>query len=367
MKILFNDFSNENPKLKEEMLINISKVLDSGDYILGMEVEKFEKLWSNYCNVKYTIGVGNCFDATMLGLQALGISKGDEVITTPMTAYATTLAILKVGATPVLVDIDLSTGHLSLESAEKNISKSTKALLYVHLYGQTGNLDSIVKFCNKFNILLIEDCAQAHGAKFNNISVGSFGIFSAWSFYPTKNLGCIGDGGAFTTNDEELAIKLSMLRNYGQSKRYYHDVLGINSRLDELQAGILNQRFKYLNEFNNKRKKIADYYNKNINNDFIEKLASPIDSESHVYHLYVLRSKRRDQLQKYLKNNLIDTLIHYPVLVNLQKASIGKTKTSECELPNAVYHSNTCFSIPCHPQMNDAEMKYVVDILNDFK
>ena len=366
IKVNFNDFQSEPVKLKKHMLLSIESVIDSGSFILGDQVSKFEEKWAKFCDVKNAIGVGNCFDALVLGMQAMGIGHGDEVITTPETAFATSLAIMKLDATPVLCDIELSTGHMCIESAQKCVTARTKAVLFVHLYGQAGDISKWQDFCSSYKIDFIEDCAQAHGAKFNNKPVGTFGTFGAWSFYPTKNLGCLGDGGALTTNNDEIATKVGMLRNYGQSKRYYHDVIGNNSRLDEIQAAILNVRIDSLEEFNLRRKEIASMYNENISSDFIEKLSIPRDSNSHIYHLYVVRSKKRKEMMEYLASKNIETLIHYPVLVNEQKAAKGKVRVPE-ELISAKYHASTCFSLPCHPQMTNQQVIHVIETINKFE
>jgi dTDP-4-amino-4,6-dideoxygalactose transaminase len=365
--IYFNDFSAEPEKLKIETLQAINKVINSGDYILGEQVSHFEHSWAEYINVRSVVGVGNAFDGLVLGMQALGIGPGDEVITTPMTAYATTLSILRLGAKPIVCDIDPLTAHLCLKSALKKVNSKTKALLYVHLYGRAGNLKEIKSFCSSHKIYLVEDCAQAHGAKHDGVTVGSVGEFGAWSFYPTKNLGAIGDAGAVSTNNLDLAEKISMLRNYGQSVRYYHDYVGINSRLDELQAAILNIRLAYLNEFTEIRRRIAKAYNENISSNFIQKMKLEVDANSHVYHLYVLKSKQREKVMQYLKDKKIPTLIHYPVLTNLQKASNGLVEIDTKELKNAMEHAETCFSIPCHPQMDFQQVDYITSVINDFK
>lgn len=257
--ILMNDFSREPSELLNAQLLAAERVIKSGWYVLGKEVESFEKRWAEYCGVKHAIGVANGMDAIEIALRCLGISNGDEVITTPMTAFATTLAIIRAGATPVLADID-SDGKINPESVVRCVGSKTKAILPVHLYGSPAKLEQLISICSTHKLKLIEDCAQAHGAEFENKPVGSFGSLGAWSFYPTKNLGTFGDGGCITTNDIELAELARKLRNYGQSERYHHPEIGLNSRLDELHAAILSERLKYLNQFNAHRAEIAARY-----------------------------------------------------------------------------------------------------------
>lgn len=367
MTVPFNKFQLQADPVNQQILAAVGGVMDAGMFILGEQVERFEWDWARACNVSHAIGVGNCFDATLLGLQALGIGPGDEVITTPETAFATSLAVLRVGATPVLADIELSTGHMSLESAAQCLTDRTKAVLFVHLYGQAGNVDAWLDFCFSNRIDFIEDCAQAHGAKSAGVPVGSLGVYGAWSFYPTKNLGCLGDGGALTTNDAKLAQQVSMLRNYGQSKRYHHDVLGINSRLDELQAAILSVRLTVLDEWNERRRKVAATYHASLSSAAIEKMDAPVSPDSHVHHLYVVRSRQRAALMEYLAARGIETLIHYPVLVNHQKAAAKRVTIGPGGLRQAEYHASTCLSLPCHPYMTEEQVMYVVDTINSFE
>lgn len=364
--ISMNAFQSEPTALKQAMKCATDRVIESGWYILGNENIEFEKIWATRCGLKYGIGVGNGMDAIEIILRSLGIGGGDEVITTPMTAFATVLAILRSGAKPVLADIDQETGHISIESAQRCISSKTKAVIYVHLYGQIGPMNIWTKFCNQNNILLIEDCAQAHLATLNGRVAGSYGAAGAYSFYPTKNLGALGDGGMIVTNDHSVAELSRQLRNYGQSVRYHHPNIGINSRLDELQAAILIERVKWLDQFTERRREIANRYITEFNNPKIRLLSQPLERSAHVYHLFVSLCDERDRLSEYLKKKYIQSLIHYPVPIHIQE-SCKDIKRDLAGLKNSEEYAKTCLSLPCHPQMSDKDISRVVDAINEFK
>ena len=273
--IEMNNFLAEPEGIRYDANEAVKRVIDSGWYILGRECVAFESLWAATVGCKYGVGVANGMDAIEIGLRALNIRPGDEVITTPMTAFATVLAILRTGATPVLADIEENSGLLSIESTARCITKNTKAIILVHLYGQLRDIDKWLEFVQNTDIVLIEDCAQSHIAKWNNKTAGSFGKFSAHSFYPTKNLGALGDAGMLTTDCENVNSRARVLRNYGQSERYHHPDVGLNSRLDEIQAAVLIARYKYLLDFTEKRKYIANQYFRYIHNPILELLAQP--------------------------------------------------------------------------------------------
>jgi dTDP-4-amino-4,6-dideoxygalactose transaminase len=364
--ILMNDFKAEPAKLRETMLNAAVRVIDSGWYILGKEVSQFEQAWAHNCGVPYGIGVGNGMDAIEIVLRALDIRAGDEVITTAMTAFASVLAIIRAGATPVLADIDPSSALMSLESAARCVTPRTKAVLLVHLYGQIRGMNTWVDFCKRLNLALVEDCAQAHSASQGGKIAGSFGMAGAYSFYPTKNLGALGDAGIIVTAREELADRAARIRNYGQSTRYHHPVLGLNSRLDELQAAILSERLKWLPEFTRRRQKIADIYRSQICNPAIKCLADPEERHSHVYHLFVVTCSRRDLLQKHLQDAGIQTLIHYPIPVHHQE-SCREVSRDPQGLSASERHAASCLSIPCHPQMSDEDAAGVVSAINSFR
>jgi len=363
--ILMNDFKAESDELKESMHLASRKVLDSGWYVLGKEVENFEREWSQACGVAYGVGVGNGMDAIEIALRSLDIGSGDEVITTSMTAFATVLAISRAGATPILADIEIDTAQLSIESAKRCITKKTKAIVLVHLYGEVRNAQAWVDLCNENNIELIEDCAQAHLATWQGRVAGSFGKAGAYSFYPTKNLGAPGDAGMLVTNDESVAVKASCLRNYGQSVRYHHPVLGMNSRLDEMQAAILSARLKWLAEFTERRREIASFYRTEIKNPLISLLSEPQESSSHAYHLFVVICNTRDKLQAHLQLCGIQALIHYPIPIHHQKPCENILRDPQ-GLRNSEDHANTCLSLPCHPQMTDDDLTHVIDAVNSF-
>ncbi|MDG2198768.1 MAG: DegT/DnrJ/EryC1/StrS family aminotransferase [SAR324 cluster bacterium] len=364
--ILMNDFKAESKFLKEEMLAAVSRVIDSGWYVLGREVEAFERGWAEVCGVSHTVGVGNGMDAIEIILRSLQIGPGDEVITTPMTAFATFLGIMRAGAIPVLADIDPETALLDRDSVVRCISPKTKAIILVHLYGQVRDMDAWLQFCESEDIYLIEDCAQSHLATWHGRVAGSFGKAGAYSFYPTKNLGGLGDGGAVITDDENLAEKAKQLRNYGQSTRYHHPEIGMNSRLDEIQAALLSERLKWLEKFNDRRRQIAQRYFEEIKNPLIQHLAKPQEQSAHVYHLFVLTCPWRDQLIEHLQQSKIQTLIHYPIPIHLQRSS-QSLKRDPAGLVSSETHAETCLSIPCHPQMNDDDIEVVINAVNRFQ
>ena len=364
--ILMNDFKAEPEELLQREMIAVERVLRSGWYVLGSEVKAFEAAWAQRCGIAQAIGVGNGMDAIEIGLRALGIGSGDEVITTPMTAFATVLAIFRAGAIPVLADIESETALLSIESVARCISPRTKAVLLVHLYGQVRNMVHWDAFCKERNLMLLEDCAQAHLAEWRGQHAGSFGKFGAYSFYPTKNLGAIGDAGALVTNDIALSEHAQRLRNYGQSERYHHPEMGMNSRLDELHAAILLERLAWLDSFTEIRRSIAETYYQKISNPRIKLLARPEERGSHVYHLFVVLCEERDRLSNYLTGAGIGNLSHYPVPIHRQ-LPCRATKMDPLGLPSAEQHASHCLSIPCHPQMTPSQIEKVIEVINAFQ
>jgi dTDP-4-amino-4,6-dideoxygalactose transaminase len=364
--ILMNDFKAEPAQLREDTLTAARRVLDSGWYILGNEVLAFEKQWAMACGVAYGVGVGNGLDAIEIALRSLDIGPGDEVITTPMTAFATVLAILRAGGVPVLADIDLDSGLMSLKSVRRCISSRTRAILLVHLYGQMRSMDAWVALCLKYGLALVEDCAQAHLAAWRGKGAGSFGAFGTYSFYPTKNLGALGDAGMVVTKDLHLAERSICMRNYGQSVRYHHPEIGMNSRLDEIQAAMLQERMKWLPEFTERRRKIADTYRAGISNSCTWQLSPPEERDSHVYHLFVINCEQRDALQIHLDRHQIQALIHYPIPIHQQESCKGMAHDPE-GLPNSEQHAATCLSLPCHPQMSDTDVGTVIAAINSFR
>jgi dTDP-4-amino-4,6-dideoxygalactose transaminase len=363
--ILMNDFKSEPEELIQSELKAMERVVRSGWYVLGNEVNNFEVSWAEKCKINHAIAVGNGMDAIEIGLRTLDIGPGDEVITTSMTAFATVLAILRAGAIPVLADIDPDTALISKESVNRCLSQKTKAVLIVHLYGQLRDMNLWVEFCQEHKILLLEDCAQSHLAEQNGSFAGSFGAFGAYSFYPTKNLGALGDGGAIIYSDLKLAEKAKVLRNYGQSIRYHHPEIGLNSRLDELQAAILMARLDWLEEFTKRRKEIANKLYASITNSKIFLLSKPQEPNAHVYHLFVILCKERDLLQKHLNDAGIQSLIHYPIPIHHQKRCIEIKRDSK-GLLNSEDHAKYCLSLPCHPQMSDDDILAVISAVNSF-
>jgi dTDP-4-amino-4,6-dideoxygalactose transaminase len=363
--IEMNDFKSEARITRQRTLEAVARVIDSGWYILGREVEAFERDWAEACGVSHAVGVGNGMDAIEIALRVLGIGEGDEVITTPMTAFASTLAIVRAGATPVLADIDPETALLSMTSVESCITPRTKAVLLVHLYGQIRDMAAWTTFCRDRGIILVEDCAQAQLAKLPEGAAGTFAPVSAFSFYPTKNLGALGDGGAIVTNDAGRARAASQFRNYGQSVRYHHPVLGMNSRLDEMQAAILRARLEWLRDWTARRQALAARYHKEMRNPLVRPLVAPSTPEAHSYHLFVVNTDRRDDLAGHLTKHGVQTLIHYPVPINRQESMRG-IRCAPAGLPNSDHHAATCLSLPCHPQMSDADAQKVIDAVNSY-
>ena len=364
--ILMNDFKAEPEELVQKELEAVERVLRSGWFILGSEVKNFESSWAARCKAKHAVGVGNGMDAIEIGLRALGIGRGDEVITTPMTAFATVLAITRAGAEPVLADIDPKTALLDPDSVERCLSPRTRAILLVHLYGQVRTMEQWSALCEKAGIYLLEDCAQSHAAAWQGKVAGTFGAWGAYSYYPTKNLGAVGDGGAIVTNSEKIADSAKVLRNYGQSQRYHHPELGLNSRLDELQAAILSTRLGWLDAYTRRRKEIAGAYFDGIRNPRIHTMARPLEKDSHVYHLFVIRCDERDRLAGHLQERGVSSLIHYPIPVHHQKPCTG-IKIDPQGLKHAEQHAAHCLSIPCHPQMGDNDVSTVLEAINEFK
>lgn len=360
-----NAFQTEPEELKIAMIEAASRVIHSGWYVLGNEVAEFERQWALACGSNHAVAVGNGMDAIEIILRSLNIGAGDEVITTPMTAFATVLAILRAGATPVLADIDMGTALVSITSVKRCISNKTKALLLVHLYGQVRNMNAWTDFCLNNKIALIEDCAQSHIASWKGRVAGTFGVAGAYSFYPTKNLGALGDAGMLITSDPNLANRSSQICNYGQSVRYEHPEVGMNSRLDEIQAAILLERLKYLGSFTDRRRQIATAYQQGIVSPHVKKLLDPEEPASHVHHLYVIQCEARDALQMHLTKHQIQSLIHYPIPIHQQKPCLN-IKRDPLGLGNSENHAKSCLSLPCHPQLSDRDVLKVIDVVNQF-
>lgn len=358
--IEFLDLKKSNLKYREELLEACRRVIDSGWSILGKELEKFEKEFADYSSVKYCIGVANGLDALRIILEALDIKQGDEVILPGNTFIATALAVSAVGATPILVDVKEDTFNLNPALIEKSITKRTKAVIAVHLYGQVSDIYDIEKICKKHSLFFIEDSAQAHGAKFNGKVAGGIGIAAGFSFYPGKNLGALGDAGAITTNDSSLAHKMRALRNYGSEQKYIHKLKGLNSRLDEIQASMLSVKLKYLEAENKRRRVIAQRYLDEVKNPLIH-LPSIPDFSAHVLHSFVIRAERRYELQKQLKAQGIATLVHYPIPIHQQDAY---KELSHSHLPITETLAKEILSLPMDPNLTDEEISFVIKSIN---
>ncbi|MEW6129800.1 MAG: DegT/DnrJ/EryC1/StrS family aminotransferase [Acidobacteriota bacterium] len=365
MQIPFGDLRRQYLSMREEIDSAVRRVHERGWFILGTEGEQFEKAFANYIGVNHAVGVGSGTEAIHLALRAVGVQPGDEVITVANTCVPTISGIWMSGATPVLIDVSEKSFNLDPQKLETTITEKTKAILPVHLYGQSVDLDPILEIARAYKIKVIEDAAQAHGATYKGRKLGAIGDAAAFSFYPSKNLGANGDGGAITTDDEEIAHRIIQLRNYGQEKRYYHSTKGTNSRLDEIQAAILSAKLLHLDSWNKRRSEIAEIYHRQIHNPLIIKPAV-MDYGSHNFHLYVIRCAGRERLQNYLNECGIQTLIHYPIPVHLQKAYSDLQK-QEGDFPVAEQLAGEILSLPIFPELTDKEARYVVDCINAFQ
>jgi dTDP-4-amino-4,6-dideoxygalactose transaminase len=365
LKIPFVDFTPMHSELESDMKDVFDKIYSKNCFILGENVEKFEKEFANYCGAKYAIGCGNGLDALYLILRGYDIGYGDEVIIPSNTFIATALAVSYTGAKVVLVEPNDSTYNIDISQIEEAITNNTKAIIAVHLYGKIADMNSIRKISDKYNLKLIEDSAQAHGCMYDNKKSGNIGDAAGFSFYPGKNLGALGDGGAVVTNDKVLADKIKAIRNYGASKKYEHQYKGVNSRLDELQAAFLRVKLPYLDKYNLERQKIAEYYFNNIKNENII-LPGVEDIKDSVWHLFVIKCDKRDALYKYLSENSIETIIHYPIPINLQNAYKDLNFKND-DYPIAKQLSETVLSLPLWYGMSQDDIEYVVECLNKFK
>lgn len=357
----FNNLKKEYLKYQDEYDIAIKKVLLNGNFILGPEVFQFEKNFGTYIGSRFCVGVNSGLDALILAFKSLNIKAGDEVIVPANTYIASIIAISEVGAIPVLVEPD-QYYNLNPELVSYAITEKTKAILVVHLYGQSARMTEIKELCLQNSLFLVEDCAQSHGSKYKGVSTGLWGDVSCFSFYPTKNLGAFGDGGACLTNSPELAEKIRLLRNYGSKIKYHNEIIGINTRLDELQAAILNVKLSHFDEILESRTLIANFYLENITNPFVELPKTDKDS-IHVWHLFVIQVDDRDYFQDFLKKNGVDTIIHYPIPPHLSKAYEGYFKDN---FPITERLSNRVLSLPLFDWMSLNEAKYVVDVVNSY-
>ena len=369
--IPFLDLKAINAQYLDKLIVACTQVVDSGWYICGKQVDDFERHFAHYCGTQYAIGVANGLDALILTLRAwkeLGkLNEGDEVIVPSNTYIASILAISQNNLKPVLVEPDLNTLNINPKKIEAAITIKTKAILPVHLYGQLAAMPEIMVIAKKYNLLVLEDSAQAHGAEIDGKKAGNWGDASGFSFYPGKNLGALGDGGAITTNDAELANMLKAIRNYGSHEKYKNLMLGVNSRLDEIQAAILNVKLKFLDRENQHRRQIADLYLKGIQNPTIDLPLINIDAETytqHVWHLFVIRTRHREELQKYLADHGVQTLIHYPIPPHKQQAY---KEWNDLSLPISEQIHAEVLSLPIGPTLSMDEAKQIVQLCNGFQ
>ncbi len=351
-------------ELKREIDDSISAVLDRSHFILGPEVEEFDRAFASYAGASHSVSVGSGLSALHLGLSAAGIGPGDDVLVPANTFIATWLAVSEVGARPVPVDPDATTCNVTAAALESAMTPTTRAIIPVHLYGLPAEMDPIMEMAGRRGLFILEDAAQAHGAEYRGRRVGSLGNAAAWSFYPTKNLGALGDGGAVTTNDVALAERIRLLRNYGSPTKYVHTLKGTNSRLDEIQAAVLRVKLRHLDEWNARRKTVAERYLRQIQNPLIRLPVAP-SWASPSWYVFVVRCPRRDDLQAHLKARGVDSMIHYPVPPHRQGAytDLGH---AEGAFPVAERLSAEVLSIPMGPHLSDEQVQFVVDSVNAF-
>ena len=361
--IEYENLGRLNESFFEEFQVAFKETLESGWYILGNKVKEFEKEFAAYNQTKHAVGVANGLDALILAIKALDIEPGSEILVPSNTYIATILSIIHNDCIPVLVEPDINTYNIDPAKIEEKITSRTRAILVVHLYGKLCAMDTIMEIARKKNLFVIEDCAQAHGAKLRNKRSGSFGDINAFSFYPTKNLGALGDAGAVTTDSDNLAASIAVLRNYGSSKKYHNQVVGFNSRLDEVQAAFLSIKLKRLDQINEHKRKLASLYFEFLKEDFIKPVIHPDYYD--VYHIYNIRHPRRDRIQQYLLENEVRTEIHYPVPPVKQKAMEGVLPEHE-QTPIANEIHDTTLSLPISYFHSKDDILRVVEVLNRF-
>lgn len=363
MMIPMIDLKKEFAEIKKEVLDILTEILESSSFILGPKVSELERKIAAYHNVSEALGVASGTDALHLSIEALGICEGDEIITTPFTFFATAEAIIYTGATPVFVDVEPETLNIDVRQIEEKINSKTKAILPVHIFGHPANMEEILKIAKKYNLRIIEDCAQAFGASINGKKVGSFGDAGCFSFYPSKNLGAYGDGGMITINNASMAEEIKKLRNHGSKGAYRHETIGFNSRLDEIQAGILLVKFKRIDEYNKKRRENASLYTKLLS----EKVVCPKEKAGchHVYHQYTIITPKRDAIQEKLKSEGISSVVYYPIPLHLQEA-LSYLGYKEGDFPVAEKAAREVLSLPMHPFLSGQTIERIGGIINGF-
>lgn len=354
------DIKRELADIGEEIKKEIDKSLNATQFILGPNVKEFEEKAAAYLGCKYAIGVASGTDALHLALKAIGIKDGDEVITTPFTFIATAESIVYCGGKPVFVDVDENTMNIDVKQIESKITEKTKAIIPVHLFGNPCNMDEIKRISQKYNLKIVEDCAQSFGATYKGVKTGNIGDVGCFSFFPSKNLGCYGDGGMITTNNEDIYKTALALRNHGSFVRYYHEMIGFNSRLDDIQAAILKVKLKYIDRFNSERRSVADLYKKTIG----DCVGYQIETENavNVYHQYTITSQNRDRAIEALKKAEIASAIYYPVPLHLQKA-FAYLGYKEGDLPVSEKLAKTVFSLPINPYLEDSEVVVIGEVV----
>lgn len=364
MKVPFVDLRVQYRSLQDEVHTAMERVLAESDFILGRELHVFEEEFAQFCGVRHAVGVDTGLSALELGLRSLGIGPGDEVITAANTFIATASAISFTGARPVLVDIEPETYNLDPNAVEETITNHTKAIMPVHLYGQPADMDPILEIARRHDLFVVEDACQAHGALYKGRRAGSLGDFAAFSFYPAKNLGAYGDGGILVTDDSDVADMVRMLRNYGQREKYHHALLAFNRRLDTLQAAVLRVKLRYLNQWNEQRRRNATLYSERLGEVV---LARPVEAAhaKHVYHLYVVRVRDRDALQRYLKAHDVATGIHYPIPIHFQEA-YRELGYQVGDFPVTEAYAGQILSLPMYPELTENQIQYVVDCIKEF-
>lgn len=365
MKINFLDLNAQYLTIKDEVNAAIQKVLDTSAYVLGPSVKAFEEDFAKAHNAKYCVGVNNGTSALHIALWALGIQQGDEVIVPANTFFATPESVSLCGATPIFADCDAEYYNMDPASVEKAVTKKTKAIIAVHLYGQPADLDPIREIAEKHKLLLIEDCAQSHLAEYKGRSIGTHGICGCFSFYPGKNLGAYGEGGAVITNDEKLYKKMLVIRDHGSAEKYYHDIVGHNYRLEGIQGAVLGVKLKYLPKWTDARRKNAALYSSFLKDCKQVVCPKEMKGVKHVYHLYVVRVQKRDELAKFLKDNGIFTGIHYPIPCHLQKA-YASLPNKKGDFPVSEKYAGEIISLPMFAELKENEIKYVCDKIMEF-
>lgn len=363
-KIPLLDLQAQLQTIRGEIREAIDRVLDSGVYIMGPEVKAFEEEVAKYVGVKHAIGVANGTDALLLALDAAGIGPGDEVITTPFTFFATAETVSQLGATPVFVDIDPKTYNIDVEQVKQKINEKTKAIIPVHIFGQPANMDELMALAEEHGLFVLEDAAQAMGSEYKGRKAGSLGHAATYSFFPTKNLGGYGDGGMVVTNDDELAQKIRILRLHGSNPKYYHSMIGYNSRLDALQAAMLRIKLRYLDQWNDGRRQKAALYNELLKDTPV---VTPYAKEDlrHIYHLYIIQADDRDELMEYLKEHGISTGVYYPVPLHQQDV-YKPLGYKEGSLPISEYMSKRTFALPLYAELDDETIHYIVDTIKNY-